>query len=591
MMKIVLTGNPNVGKSLVLNQLTGSQLFASNYPGTSTEIAQAKMRLGDVEITFYDTPGVYSIHTDSEAASITRRLLENEKIDLLVHVIDAANLERNLVLSYELLNLGYPLLIVLNQIDRAREMGIAIDVSLLAQILNCPVISFSAARKEGMDAFRSFLEDFIAAGQPVCRTIDGTNPQRIILNAACSCSGNCSSCAISVEDSTTDQDLHHAEQARATAAKVSVNRGGRAGKYLDFIQSFMDRPILGSLTLLLLAYLGLLALTKFISLSEGPISGLLQPLSQILHDIILAVLPDGFFTDVLSKAIPEGLVIPFTIIMPAMLLVSLFMALLEDTGLLPRYSVALERAGRLFGVSGQAVIPLSLGFGCRTPAVMATRILPNDTQRFIVTTLLSIVVPCAATVGVLVMISAKFHASLAVILLSMFAVMMVLGLGLRRFSPHEEAFIYELPPLRIPQPGNVWTKIKLRFSGFFTEVLPLLLVMSIGIRALIESNLLAVFQGMDGFTRFLFGIPAEAFVAVLITVFQRYLAPLVLVNLALTPREATISLAMIALSLPCLPVMVVTVKELGWKSLIKILMMGLAVSAMVGVILNLLLPV
>ena len=173
----------------------------------------------------------------------------------------------------------------------------------------------------------------------------------------------------------------------------------------------------------------------------------------------------------------------------------------------------------------------------------------------------------------------------------MLTVMLVLGLILSRLSTQEEVFIYELLPLRMPLAKNIWTKIKARFSGFFTEILPLLLVMSIAVRALIESNLLDVFRGMKFFTRLLFGIPAEAFVAVLITVFQRYLAPLVLLNLTLTPREATISLAMIALSLPCLPVMVVTVKELGAKSLLKILLMGLTCSATVGMVLNLILPI
>ncbi len=589
---MALVGNPNVGKSSVLNLLTGSQIFASNYPGTSTEIAQAKLELGSSEIEFFDTLGVYSIYSDSQESDITRNLLETGHIDLVINIIDASNLERNLVLTYELLDLGYPLLIVINQYDRAREMGITIDVPELSRVLKRPVIAFSATTNEGVGEFRDFLQKAVAIKQmPLILSEDSETVHRILLDENHACSGNCGSCSIAMEKCTTDLDLARAEKAQRTARMVSSKASVVPTEFLSSCQNLIDRPVLGTVILLLLAYLSLVALTKFISLSEGPITALLQPLSDILHNLILSVMPAGFVATVLSRAIPEGLIIPFTIIMPAMLMVSLLMALLEDTGLLPRYSVALERFGHLFGVSGQAVIPLSLGFGCRTPAVIATRVLPNDTQRFIIITLLSIVIPCAATVGVLLMISAKFNASLAVIVSSMLTVMLVLGLVLSRLSPQEEVFIYELPPLRIPLAKNVWTKIKLRFSGFFTEVLPLLLVMSIGIRALIESNLLQVFQGMEWFTRLFFGIPAEAFVAVLITIFQRYLAPLVLLNLNLTPREATIALSMIALSLPCLPVMVVTVRELGMKSLLKILLMGLATSAMVGILLNLLLPI
>ncbi len=590
-MKIALLGNPNAGKSSVLNRLTGSQIFASNYPGTSTEIAQAQLKLGNTEIDFFDTLGVYSIYSDSQESNITRELLENTKFDLLIHIVDASNLSRNLVLAYELLDLNYPLLIVLNQVDRTREMGIEINVEELSRRLKSPVIAFSAASNEGINQFWEFLSQLVEKNiSPEELFKVGKAPLRIKLDESNTCSGSCGTCSIAAETCITDRDLQRAEMAKQTAEAVCSKALNISKPYLSSIQNFIDSPLLGTLTLLLLAYLGLLVLTKFISLSEGPITSLLQPLSQILHNLILSIMPAGFLATVLSRAIPEGLIIPFTIIMPAMLMVSLLMALLEDTGLLPRYSVALEQLGHLFGVSGQAVIPLSLGFGCRTPAVMATRVLPNDTERFIIITLLSIVIPCAATVGVLLMISAKFHASLAVIVLSMLTVMVVLGLILSRLNPQEELFIYELPPLRIPLPKNVWTKIKLRFSGFFTEVLPLLLVMSIGVRALIESHLLEVFQGLESFTRLLFGIPAEAFIAVLITIFQRYLAPLVLLNLNLTPREATIALSMIALSLPCLPVMVVTVRELGLKSLFKILLMGLGTCATVGILLNLLLP-
>lgn len=585
-MKMVLVGNPNAGKSSVLNTLTGSRLFASNYPGTSTEIALAKLELDGTEIEFYDTPGVYSIYSNNEGSNMTRELLENKDIDIIINIVDASNLERNLVLTYELLDLGYPLLVVLNQVDRTYELGIELDVLKLSSLLRTPVIAFSASTGEGVDEFQEFLKKSARSDpdEPI-------NIRRIKLDESSDCSGNCGRCSIMVEECTTHLDLQRADKARDTARMVTTPTAPTTPGYSKKRQYFIDRPVVGTIVLLILAYIALVTLSKFIAMCEGPIANLLEPMSEILHGFILSIMPPGFVATVLAKAIPEGLIIPFTIIMPAMLMVSFLMALLEDTGLLPRYSVALERFGNFFGVSGQAVIPLSLGFGCRTPAVMATRVLPNDTQRFIVITLLSIVIPCAATVGVLVMISAKFNASLAVIVSTMLIVMLLLGLILSRLSPQEDTFIYELPPLRVPRAKNVWTKIKLRFSGFFTEVLPLLLVMSIAIRVLIESNLLEIFQGMESITRLLFGIPAEAFVAVLITIFQRYLAPLVLLNLSLTPREATIALSMIALSLPCLPVMVVTVRELGFKSLLKILGMGFATSFVVGMSLNMILPV
>ena len=292
---------------------------------------------------------------------------------------------------------------------------------------------------------------------------------------------------------------------------------------------------------------------------------------------------------ILAKAVPEGLIIPFTIIMPAMLMVSIIMSLIEDTGLLPRYSVVLERVGSLFGLSGQAVIPLSLGFGCRTPAVMATRILPNQQQRFIAVVLLSVVIPCAATLGILASVIAAFQASLAVIILTMTLTLIIIGYVLGRLMPSEEVAVYELPPLRVPLWSNLWTKLKMRFSGFFTEVLPLLLVMSIAVRALIESGLLYHLNSIEGITRAVFGIPAEAFVAVLLTIFQRYLAPLLLLNLDLTARK--LRLPFLWLHCPRLsPGCGYDGREIGFKGLAKVLAIGTSTSILVGIILNLLLP-
>jgi len=203
---------------------------------------------------------------------------------------------------------------------------------------------------------------------------------------------------------------------------------------------------------------------------------------------------------------------------------------------------------------------------------------------------LSIVIPCAATLGILASVISTFKVPLMIVLFTMLGVLMILGFILSKLMPREEIFIYELPPLRIPLWTNIWNKIKIRFSGFFKEVLPLLLILNIGIRALMESDLLTIFSNMQDFTRALFGIPAEAFVAVLITIFQRYLAPLVLLNLPLNTREATIAITMVALSLPCLPAMVMTIREIGIKKLGKILALGFTTSISVGLVLNLVLP-
>ena len=588
-MTIVMIGNPNVGKSAVLSRLTDRPLLVSNYSGTSVEITATQLKSAGKTIDIYDTPGIYSMECESAEQQVINELINSQKVDLILNIVDAVNLERNLVLTYELLELGIPMVLVINQIDRARQMGIEINCQLLSQILKCEVICFSANTGEGLMELMSLIDK----GNKEGKTKDKETGQPVTIIkaefAGNSCNGNCANCSRSFQE-IDSEDLKRAGKAADTARMVTREFGTKSGSWMDKAEKIIDKPFLGTIILLFVAYLAFLALMKFIELSEGPISDLLAPVNSVLEAFILTHLPDSIFTTILAKAVPEGLIIPFTIIMPAMLMVSIIMSLIEDTGLLPRYSVVLERVGSFFGLSGQAVIPLSLGFGCRTPAVMATRILPNQQQRFIAIVLLSVVIPCAATLGILASVIATFEASLMVIMVTMIMTLIILGYVLSRIMSTEEVFIYELPPLRIPLWSNLWTKLKIRFSGFFTEVLPLLLVMSIAVRALIESGLLNHLQSIENITRMLFGIPAEAFAAVLLTIFQRYLAPLILLNLDLSAREATIAISMIALSLPCLPVMVMTVREIGFKGLAKVLAIGMSTSILVGIILNLLLP-
>ncbi|HQA07444.1 MAG TPA: ferrous iron transporter B [Syntrophomonadaceae bacterium] len=579
-MKAILVGNPNVGKSYVFNRLTGSRVFVSNYPGTSVEINRGFFTVGNKSIELLDMPGVYSLNSDTKEAAMLTEVI-NEFPDLIIQVLDAVNLERNLVLTLELMRANLPMVLLINQVDRAREMGLKIDSQVLSKELGLPVFSFSALTGEGV---LDLLEQ-LAKGVPRSKKVQVVSLETM----DCHCEG-CDRCASGSILSCEGLDLKLVDQARLLAGKTITRMGQTQMHWLDKVQNWIDQPILGTVLLLVVAYLCFVILLQFINLSEGPISTLLDPVNQLISNAILDLLPAGIIAQVLSKAVPEGIIIPFTIVMPAMLMVSILMALLEDSGILPRYSVALDRVGRMFGLSGQAIIPLTLGLGCRTPAVVATRILPNTTQRFIAITLLSIVVPCAATLGIMASVIAKFNASLPAVVGSLLAAFLGLSFVLGRMNSRQEEFIYELPPLRIPHWQNVGIKVKARFAGFFTEILPLLLVMSIAIRTILESGILQFLEGLGPITHVLFGIPSEAFIAVLLTIFQRYLAPLLLLNLTLTPREATIAITMIVISLPCLPVMVMTIRELGLKALVKIVCMGFLASFLIGIVLNLVLP-
>ncbi|NLU50976.1 MAG: ferrous iron transporter B [Syntrophomonadaceae bacterium] len=590
-MAIALVGQPNVGKSSVLSRLTGVNTVVSNYPGTSLELERGELTIEGRKYEIIDTPGIYSLALAQNEETIVPELLFDPAVDLVIDVIDAANLARNLVLTLELVDLDKPMIVLLNQIDRVRAGGYWIDHQALSRMLGCPVFPFSALTGEGVMEVLNLLQASSKRGFSRFRPHQDIAGQ-ITCVVGSDCTGKCLRClSQNRETGCFDKALwaRH-ERARTLAERVLIKQTAAQVLWLTRVEKFIDKPWQGSLVLLGLVLLGFKALLSFTGWMEGLVANTFAPVQEILSRGIGMVVPPGFWNQVLSKGVPEGILLPFALVMPAMLMVSLLMSLLEDTGLLARYAVVMERFGGLFGVSGQAVIPLALGFGCRTPAIVATRILPGTGQRFIVMTLLSIVIPCAATVGMITSVISSFHAYASVIIVTTLVVFVVLGRLMKSRYGEKSELVYELPPLRIPLGCNLWSKVKTRCTGFLTEVLPLLVIMSVGVRIVIDSGVLERLHALEELTRFLFGIPAEAFAAVLVTVVQRYLAPLILLNLTLSPREATIAISMVALSLPCLPVMVMIWREAGVKTLGKIMGMGFLVSFAIGILLNLLLP-
>ena len=585
---IILVGQPNSGKSMVFSKLTGIDTMVSNYAGTSLEITRGTINVNGGQIELVDTPGVYSLALAEGPAQVTRETVMNQREDdLIINVVDANKLVRNLALTLELIELKLPTIVILNQIEVARTNQLVIDHEKLSRYLGCPVITFSAQTGEGTTEILEVLS------RGVSGTSLKTQPKVVLVSdtQTCSCDGDCFKCFNDQGKATCSEQavFNRYQQARSLAEQVML-RSEKGLQRLELLEQFLDNTHWGTPALIGLALIGFAALLSFVGWGEGLVTQLFLPVQEFISRVISRVVPPGFWNSILSKGVPEGLLIPFSLVMPAMLMVSLLMSVIEDIGLLPRYAVILDRLGRVFGVSGQAVIPLSLGFGCRTPAVAATRILPSPGQRFIIVTLLSIVIPCAGTIGMLASTIVALDAHTPVIVLTMTGVFLLLGWVLKKIYGEEEEPVYELPSLRLPQAQNILTKVKLRFQGFFTEVLPLLLVMSVGVRIIIDSGVLNRLHYLEPVTSLLFGIPPEAVVGVLVTIIQRYLAPLILLNLSLDPREATIAISMIALSVPCLPVMVMTVRELGIKALAKIVGLGFLVSFSVGIALNLVLP-
>jgi len=243
------------------------------------------------------------------------------------------------------------------------------------------------------------------------------------------------------------------------------------------------------------------------------------------------------------------------------------------------------------GLPGQAVIPVVLGLGCRSPAVLATRLLPEMRDRVIAVLLLSITVPCAATLGVVSAVVGRFGASAGVIAGTVGASFLILaGVANAAIPGKSTPILIEVPPLRSPSLFNVLAKTWQRMAGFFSHVLPLLVSMNVVIRLAVESGILSVPPRLSSLTLPLFGVRVEVLMGVATTAIQRYIAPLVLMNLDLTPREATLACVMVCLSFPCAPVITLSLREIGVRRTLAIFLTGAVMPLLAAVLLNTLLP-
>ncbi len=655
---VALVGQPNVGKSVIMNLLTGAGAVVSNYPGTTVELTTGYLQTPYGDIAVIDTPGTYSLHSDTEEQKVAQRVLLESNVDLIVNVADARNLSRNLYLTLQLLDLGIPVVVALNQMDMAREAGMIVDVQALAEALQVPVIPMVASRGEGVDELKKLIAD--AARFPQSLAWCEVKPMRFsqeIENVISVLQSQLEaiipeedgkhrmhpSRALAIhlmEHDALDEDLfgiypeleHFVEELqskvannqflcngcfrgcrfcpaadalhpvlptcleRTRKAKEITNSVVRhikqagAASPRQHLERVLDYPPTGIPILAFIAYIAVKVTLAVLEFAEEFVPVVLGPLVGLV-DSLADALPQGSLAEIIVRAIPEGILLPFEVVMPTMLSIYLIMALLEDSGLMPRIAVMMDRVMSLLNIPGQSIIPIVLGFGCRAPGVLATRTLPNRESRIVVSTLLAIPIPCAATLGIITGVAKAFDADLRVIYGAIAFVFLLLARLVGRYLGADTELILEIPPVRVPSVKAVASKAWMRMEGFFKQVLPVLMVTGIGVRILLDTGILSVLSRFDPFSARLFGISGQALVSVAVTVVQRYAAPMVLLNLPLTAREATIAASMISLSLPCIPVSYLIAKEFGWKTLAAVFGLAVCITLSTGLVLNLILPV
>ena len=518
---IALAGNQNCGKTTLFNALTGSNQHVGNFPGVTVEKKEGRIR-NEPQMSLVDLPGIYSLSPYTSEEVVTRDFILNEHPDVIINIIDATNIERNLYLSLQLMELERPMVIALNMMDEVSRSGNHIDVGKLSSLLQVPIVPISASHRDGLadllDAVKEVLVHPRTANMDFCKGAvhraihsimhiieDHTQQQGVPKRFAASRLVEGDE-LIQKRLSIHASDLHIIDHiVRQMEEEVDTDReAAMADMRYTFIEELVaqcvtkrneTREQIRSQKLdrwLTHKYLGIpifLCIMLFIFyLTFVPIGGTLQSLLESLIDQGIAWL-DQFLSasevspwlhDLLIEGVCAGVgsVLSF---LPLIVILFFFLSLLEDSGYMARVAYIMDKALRKIGLSGKSFVPMLIGFGCSVPAIMASRTLSSDRDRKM-TIILTPFMSCSAKLPIYGMITATFftHSS-ALVMMSVYllgiAVAILSGLIMKKtmFSGNPIPFVMELPAYRIPSLQSVllhmWEKAKDFLHKAFTIIL------------------------------------------------------------------------------------------------------------------------
>jgi len=637
--KIVMVGNPNVGKSALFNRLTGSYVVVSNYPGTTVEVSQGKCRIGVEEFNVEDTPGMYSLLPITGEERVTRDILLAGKADVVLHVIDAKNLKRMLSLTLQLVEAALPVVLVLNMIDEANSLGIRIDTGLLEQKLGIPVVAISALSGKGVDALKEIIVSYrhpektpqIYYGEAIDGALNALAP---IMPAGRGLSQRAQALLLiqgdaaiaeeerELEGQSTDfldATLAELEGKLAEPASYAVSMmihqsavslceeafaapASKGKSFATRLSSWTMRPLTGVPILLLVLYFGLY---KFVGeFGAGTVVDFLETdlfgehINPWINNVLMTYVPWQPIRDLLGMdygIITLGIRYAIAIILPIVGTFFIAFSIIEDTGYLPRLALLVDRIFKKIGLNGRAVIPMTLGFGCDTMATMVTRTLETNRERIIATLLLALAIPCSAQLGVILGMVAENPGAMAVWAGFMLFIFLFIGFLTARLMPGDRPNFYmEVPPLRMPRPGAVFMKTYTRMQWYFVEILPLFILASVLIWV---GNITKTFDIVVSWLSHVMGwigLPKEAAVAFLFGFFRRDYGAAGLYDLqqagALTGNQLAVAIITLTLFVPCIAQFLMMKKERGLKMAcamaLFIFPFAFAVGGLVNVLLN-----
>jgi ferrous iron transport protein B len=626
---IALVGHPNVGKSVIFQQLTGQHATVSNYPGTTVEVMRGVSR-SLFKTIIVDTPGVITFPPISEDEMVTAKVLLQEPLRAIVQVGDAKNLRRTMLLTTQLAEMERPLVLALNMQDEAIQRGVKVNYHLLTEHLTLPVIPTTAIRGQGIDLL---TEAIISLSHPHFRInypvdIEGFLASFCTRISKSPISARSLGLAWLSGDATVDEWLNEnitspvyqelvslrddlqlknvetlssiIQQTRLEVVErivhsTMVQSDAAPRTFVNKLSHLTTHPIWGIPILALVLYViywfvGVLGAQTVVDfLEEDFFEGLLNPW---ITGLVEGAIPISIITDFLVGDYglwTMGMTYALALILPIVTFFFLAFGVLEDSGYLPRLAALSNRFFRLLGLNGKAVLPMVLGLGCVTMATVTARILENKRERVLVTLLLALAIPCSAQLGVVLGLLAGISLGATLIWSAVvFIVLMVVGWLAARLMPGDRTpLMVELPPLRLPVISNVFIKTLARLEWYLKEVIPLFLI---GTAFMFFLDRLGILGGIIQLSEPLvvgwLGLPAETSAAFIMGFLRRDFGAAGLFFMSsqgmLTPIQLVVSMVTITLFIPCIASVFVIAKERSKKAAASIVLLVFPLALLVG---------
>jgi len=598
--RLLLMGNPNVGKSVLFNRLTGANVVAANYPGTTVEFTKGKMRVAGESVEVIDVPGTYSLDPTSKAEDVAVQMVDSmEADDVIVNVVDSTNLERSLGLTLQILKRRGRTVVALNLWDETRHTGIQIDERALEEKLGVACVPTVATTGIG-------VKDLV---------------------------GRIEEARVSAYDFDDEERWHEIGNIVAEVQKLSH----RHHTILERLGDASVRPVTG----LFMAAIILFACFEVIRVvGEGLIGYVFEPLFHRLwapvmlklsgllggegwlHNILIGNIdsirekidPDTLYSILIGRAEPingidldgllghlfgesfglltTGLFVPIGAVLPYVFAFYLVLSFLEDSGYLPRLAVLLDTVMHRMGLHGMGMVPMLLGFGCNVPGALSARIMESRKERFIAATLMAITVPCMAQIAMIVGLAGEFGAqALLPIFLTLFTAWLAIGRLLHVFMKGESPeILIDIPPYRFPYMRGLAKKVWMRMIWFLKEAVPWVLVgvlfvnllYTLGVIGFVGRITAPVVEG-------LLGLPREAAGGLIVGFLRKDVAVGMLEPLGLTLRQIIVASVVLAMYFPCVATFAVMIRELGVRDMLKSAAIMVASALVTGGILNFLL--